>query len=103
MKISDSKNLSPIAAPSPAKDVAAPAAAQQSVRAEDRVTTGSAQELQRAVGEAETRANEAREARVAALAQAVERGEYSVNPDQVAERMLDASSLGGALRQLVGR
>ena len=69
----------------------------------DRITLNAERAPIARVGDAQVAAAQGREARIAALVQAVREGTYKPDPQQVAARILEAAELEAELRALFSR
>lgn len=70
---------------------------------QDKVSLPASKEFKEAVDSARRAAGGTRAAEVAALEAAVKRGDYSVNPRQIAQRILDAAEVNAALMAMLKR
>ncbi len=71
--------------------------------AQDKVSLPASKEFKEAVEAARRSAGATRSAEVAALEAAVKRGDYSINPRQIAQRILDAAEVNATLTALLKR
>ena len=70
---------------------------------QDKVSLPASKEFKEAVDAAKRSAGATRSAEVAALEAAVKRGDYSINPRQIAQRILDAAEVNAQLTALLKR
>ncbi len=75
----------------------------ESVPVVDRVSLSAERAPVARVGDAQVAAAQGREARIAALVQAVRDGTYTPDPQQVASRILETAELEAELRALFSR
>jgi anti-sigma28 factor (negative regulator of flagellin synthesis) len=71
--------------------------------AQDRVSLPASKEFKEGVESARRSLDGARTAEVAALEAAVKRGDYSINPRRIAQRILEAAELNASITAMLKR
>jgi len=71
--------------------------------AQDKVSLPASREFKEAVDSARRLAGATRSAEVASLEAAVKRGDYSVNPRAIAQRILDAAEVNASIMAMLKR
>lgn len=103
MKVKDSKEISALREVSPRTATAPAAPAGNPAEPGDRVSVDATASFSQAVEEAKRSSNVSRTAKLESLKQAIKQGQYQPNPQQIADRILDAAALNASLRAMLKR
>ena len=101
MKVKETNDIARVNEVSPRPAVARPA--EPAPGAQDKVSLPASREFKEAVESARRTAGATRSAEVAALEAAVKRGDYSVNPRAIAQRILDAAEVNASIMAMLKR
>lgn len=101
MKVTDTKQINPLASGKPAEPSRVPT--RERDEADDRVSTDESSRVAAAVAQASTAARTARSARLVAIETAVRQGTYHPDPQRIAQQILDDAELAARLQALFSK